>query len=1140
MIPCPSLEQLQSLLRDRLSDAEVEAHVETCVLCQQALERLTDDATRTAQTPDASDNAGADFLRLLEQRPPDDVTLVPNLGPLAESSPRQATDQAAAGAVTLPAIEGYEMLAELGRGGMGVVYQARQRKLGRTVALKMILAGGHAGKQDFIRFLAEAEAVAQLRHPNIVQLYEFGQHQDLPFFTLEFVAGGSLTERLREGPLLPKEAARLVEQLARGMAHAHQHGIIHRDLKPANILLQKEEGRRMKDESDHRGKVSASSFILHPSSFVPKITDFGLVKRLEVGAGPTATGAVLGTPSYMPPEQASGAKEVGPAADIYSLGAILYECLTGRPPFQGPTILDTLLLVIDREPVPPTRLQPGVQRDLEIICLKCLRKEPARRYPSAAALADDLGRFLRGEPIVARRVSPLERAAKWVKRNRVVAGLAAALVVVVLAGSLAGLWIRSAILEQSQAEQDEAQAAGLVQRLLDAETARVPDVIAALDGYRAWADPLLWEQRRTAAPKSRQQLHASLALLPVDPGQADCLYERLLDAEPNEVTVLRQALEPYKSELIGKLWTVAEQPAQGKTARSLRAACALAKYDPTSLRWEKIQRPLATTLVGLPSVYAAGWLEPLRDARRKLARPLADIARAPSRRETERSLAAEFLAEYAADQPKLLAEVLLDAGAQQYAMLFPKLQKNVQPGLPVLLAELDKKVPAGASQEARVELAKRQANAAAALLRLGRPERAWQLLKHSADPTPRSYLIHRLAVLGVNPNLLVQRLNQQPEVSIERALLLSLGEFADTDLTRQERKGLVQKLQHTYRTAPDPGLHGAAEWLLRHWKQGHWLSEINEEWARDKQGRAKKLERLAKEMAPKRQDGLLGQIKLPSWAKKKLPAAWYVNGQGQTMIVIPGPVDFTMGSPATEKGHQKTAPQHSRRIKRSFALAAKAVSVAEFRRFQRGEWLNTEYVRTDDCPMTGMNWMEAAAYCNWLSEQEGINKDQWCYVTDGSGRVIGVKDKYLHLTGYRLPTEAEWEYACRAGAVTSRYYGEGEELLGKYGWHLKYTPDRVQPSGQLKPNDLGLFDMHGNVCVWCQDIYWPYPAAQAGQIYVDAEELDKKDVISTRAVRGGSFYFTPRNLRCGYRTLEAPNGRRFDYGLRPARTLVAY
>jgi tetratricopeptide (TPR) repeat protein len=343
-------------------------------------------------------------------------------------------------------IPGYEILGELGRGGMGVIYKARHLSLNRVVALKMILDGSHAGTHERGRFKAEAEAVARLQHPGIVQIYEVGEHNGLPFFSLEFCPGGSLATKLHGTPLPAQEAARLTEALARGVQAAHEARVVHRDLKPANILL--------------------------AGDGTPKLTDFGLAKKLDE-AGQTRSGAIMGTPSYMAPEQASGkGAEVGPAADIYALGAILYEMLAARPPFKAATGLDTIMLVLRDEPVPPRRLQPAVPRDLETICLKCLEKEPHKRYPSALDLADDLHRFLNNEPIHARPVGACEQAWKWVKRRPAAAALVsvASLTLLVLFGL--SLWF-NAYLQDSVAEaradeqqaRAEAEAAQQTQRL---------------------------------------------------------------------------------------------------------------------------------------------------------------------------------------------------------------------------------------------------------------------------------------------------------------------------------------------------------------------------------------------------------------------------------------------------------------------------------------------------------------------------------------------------------------------------------------------------------------------------------------------------------------------------------------------------
>jgi len=411
-------------------------------------------------------------------------------------------------------VPGYELLGELGRGGMGVVFKARQAALGRVVALKMILAGPHAAPSAVARFLAEARAVARFQHPNIVQIFETGEVAGMPYFALEYVEGDTLSKRIARSPQAPDYAAGVAVQLARAVQYAHDRGVVHRDLKPANVLL--------------------------AADGTAKVTDFGLAK-FDDDSGQTQSGQVLGTPSYMAPEQAEGSNDVGPAADVWALGAILYDLLTGRPPFAGSSVVDTLSMVRTREPVPPGQLAAKVPRDLETICLKCLQKDPARRYPSAAALADDLDRYRAGRPILARPVSAAEKAVRWARRNPV-GSAALLLAAVVLVGGPVVSWRMYRLAEsegaaRAQAEEDR-----------DAkEEARKAEEAAKVEAVRSGT--LAYNQRnhslktiRTVLLSVDDTMRDKASLAPVRLKVLDAMLREL-----NEVKVIA-ARDPFQTE----------------------------------------------------------------------------------------------------------------------------------------------------------------------------------------------------------------------------------------------------------------------------------------------------------------------------------------------------------------------------------------------------------------------------------------------------------------------------------------------------------------------------------------------------------------------------------------------------------------
>lgn len=349
----------------------------------------------------------------------------------------------------------YDLIEEIARGGMGIVYKAWQRNAGRFVALKMIRSGQIASRQEIARFKAEAEAAARLDHPGIVPIYQVGESDGVPFFSMALVDGTSLSSVVESGPLRNRDAARLVKSITDAIQYAHLRGVIHRDLKPSNVLIDRENR--------------------------PRVTDFGLAKRIEDDSGLTLSGQVIGTPGYMPPEQARGdARLVGPESDVYALGAVLYFLLTGRPPFQEASVWDTIAQVLHRDPVSPRVLEPAIDADLETICLRCLQKSPATRYRSAGDLADELERYLRGEPVWARPVGPGARFLRWCRRNPKLAaatGTAVLGAAAAITGLSVGYYDASQMLKQNQRlfQVHELEKAGLDSRV-DAAQEQVADL----------------------------------------------------------------------------------------------------------------------------------------------------------------------------------------------------------------------------------------------------------------------------------------------------------------------------------------------------------------------------------------------------------------------------------------------------------------------------------------------------------------------------------------------------------------------------------------------------------------------------------------------------------------------------------------
>jgi serine/threonine protein kinase/formylglycine-generating enzyme required for sulfatase activity len=675
------------------------------------------------------------------------------------------------------------------------------------------------------------------------------------------------------------------------------------------------------------------------------------------------------------------------------------------------------------------------------------------------------------------------------------------------------------------------KASALVRELGSAETANVPKIINELGSCRRWADPQLREMVKGYPPSTKQHLHARLALLPVDPEQKEYLYKKLLEASPDELVVIHEALAGHSKELVERSWKMLEQ--ESEPGPRFRAACTLAHYDSSNPRWESLSDEVADTLVRENAFFVKKWGAVLSPVRIKLAISLETMVRDPERSESERSNAADRLRSLAGADLywERLRDLVLEADGGVYEELLPWFMAKPELAADLMKKELARKSPSQESEKEKEkdELARRQAHAAVVLLQLDqRDDTIWPLdrakcirdmLGPGSDPRLRNFLIHRFGRAGINPDTLLRWYadKDEKEVSVRRALLLSLGGFDEVKLPPKKREALIPRLVQDYRTDPDPGLHSAAEWLLRRWKHPEDL----------------KIDQGPAEQRPDKR-------------------GWYVtkHQQGHTMAVIPSPVDFRMGSPETERDREKGERPHLRRIPRSFALATKEVTVRQFREFLKDDpdidaqfqaRVRGNFNQNPDEPVVGVTWFEATQYCRWLSDKEKISDDQMCYppVADieksKDGKTpLELPPDYLTRTGYRLPTEAEWEYSCRAGIVTSRHFGADDALLGHYAWYVQNSHGRAHPVGEKMPNEYGLFDMYGNAWEWCQHTFAPYPD-QGKEPVADREERNPP-ASGARVLRGGAFSSPASEARSAQRFGFRPDVPLILAGLRVART----
>jgi hypothetical protein len=798
----------------------------------------------------------------------------------------------------------YVILERLGAGGMGIVYRALQRDARRLVALKLIKGewwgdstapGNHRAES---RFRNEAQALAQLQHDHIVPIYDVGHAEGVVYFSMRLIRGKSLGRIIRDGgPLDPRRAVAYLEPIARAVQYAHHRGVLHRDIKPSNVMID-EDGRQY-------------------------LIDLGLCKSLEATDATTMVGRPMGTAEYMAPEQARCERVVGTGVDVYGLGATLFTALAGAPPFSGPTPAAVLRRVLDDEPDWPAERDRAVGRELKAICLKCLEKDPARRFASAGELASVLRRYLDGEPTGVVPPGAWARLTRWVRRQpwrATAAGLA------LLAGLIATTaWVYAD-------RRDRQIAAAFVRDLAAIPWDDLPRKARDLDGHRGRVDEALRARLESGPVDPELRSRIALALLPAEPARAAELADRLLSCGPDKHRAIRRALRPLRSDVAPRLRSALDDP-----GRRALAAAALIAFDG-------------------PDPHAnPGSTGPFPDA-----------------------------------------------------------------------------------------------------------EPAWSLLRAAEVPDLRVELITWLVRSRIPPEILLARLDREPDPSIRRALIQVLAKCGDHGRPPATASpSWPPRLVAMYGDDPDPGVHSSLAYLFGRW-------------------------------------GLTGERDRVDAERAGRPPGdrrWLVSAMGQTLAIV-GPVQPSPdGTP------------------RRLAIATTETTSELYGRFDPGHRDRAERdhgatPRRPGVPVGAVSFDEAARFCNWLSGRDGLPRSDWCYLPgDAPGTMVLAPD-YRNRRGYRLPTLAEWEHAARAGTTADRYFGRSPRAAGAYAWYNRNSENHAEPVGRKRPNDLGLFDVLGNLSEWCHN---PDPPHNEG---CDCRAARGADCRKTRlvSVRGGSYFVAEGGL----------------------------
>ena len=1040
----------------------------------------------------------------------------------------------------------YQIIRLLGEGTFGKVFEARDPQLDRIVAIKV--AKAISGRTQFQRFLREARAAAKLRHPNIIPVYEYGQIDGENVIVYEFVQGATLKSYISDSKTRSLEKTlNIIREIAIGLDYAHHQGIIHRDIKPDNVLL---------DPEGH-----------------PHIADFGCARSIEDDTNLTIDGSILGTPMYMSPEQASGkANEADQRTDIWSLGIMLFEMISGEKPFKGQ--LSDLLFAIRNQDAPPLRkLNRGISVDIETICQKCLTRDLDQRFQTARQVADELTRYLNGQPIESRRIGPLARGWMWAKRNQTIASLATATAVALLTGTIV-----STSFAISAYREKQARATTQLRSITTAKATQLPEIFKNLAPFK----PSIWEKLNSQLDNSIEnttpKMRLTMAVLALEDDLdrknelAVELIEFLLTADADDFYVCRNLLLAQKNAITPTLWRELNDP-DGKNSRDrrFRAGAALASYAPKASEWDNIAPDITGILTSVDAIETSRWIEAFVPIKGILKKPLhAAFHRRDNSNQDLSRRAAAIIANLYSEDIDYLVDLVANARPEQIPFLKSALAENAD----IAIQKINLAISAVTRNEkSDTNLATQTANLATVAIQL-KSYSHWDLLTDRPDPSAAHALIERLSQSSTSSEHLLPIITnwKSSTPDVLAGVLMALSLYQPNQIFDSEKEKLKQPLSEIFNQHTNARVHSCARNLLLNWGYRDQLQA----W-----------EYSLRSESPRR--GM----------------NWHVDLIGNTFAIFDSVSNFQMGlngdsnyEPPFDKDLVSDEPLHQKAIPRRFGICIFEVTHQQFSEFEEHlcgfyerKLIETETAianldRTEPpppqgsdveekltklkktkkrydarlkgikrqrtkrasaaprSPVTDVDWFKCLAYCRWLNELNNLDQtslpdiDSLTMMNESFPKIeLFSNQDVLNSNGYRLPTASEWEFACGGDIETLYPFGKHTSLAKQYAWYANNSQTNSHPVGELLPGPTGMFDMLGNVNEWCLDWYRAdlpdLPSDQESSIYVD-HGTDHRSL--TCEYRGGAFDSTISEIRISKRFLRNPVFAQATLGLRLART----